>query len=128
MKGILLAGIIVGVLGVLDDITISQSAIVFQLKKANRRFTFSELFKRATEVGKDHIASMINTLILVYVGASLPLLLLFIDSTKSFNEVINYEIVSSEIIRTLLGSIGLIVAVPITTLVASFVAGSENER
>jgi len=64
----------------------------------------------------------------VYVGASLPLLLLFIDSTKSFNEVINYEIVSSEIIRTLLGSIGLIVAVPITTLVASFVAGSENER
>jgi uncharacterized membrane protein len=127
MKGILLAGIIVGVLGVLDDITVSQSAVVFQLKQANRRLTFSELFSRATDVGKDHIASMINTLILVYAGASLPLLLLFTDSTKNFNEVVNYEIISSEIIRTLLGSIGLIIAVPITTLVASYVAGSENQ-
>lgn len=128
MRGILLAGIIVGVLGVLDDITVSQSAIVFQLKNANRRLAFSELFSRSMDVGKDHIASMINTLILVYAGASLPLLLLFINSTKSFNEVVNYEIISSEIIRTLLGSIGLIIAVPITTLVACAVAGFDEER
>lgn len=122
MKGILLAGIIVGFLGVLDDITVSQSAIVFQLKKANRRLGFSELFSRSMDIGKDHISSMINTLVLVYAGASLPLLLLFTDTSKSFNEVVNYEIIASELIRTLLGSIGLIIAVPITTLIAVFVA------
>ncbi|MFZ2664265.1 MAG: YibE/F family protein [Patescibacteria group bacterium] len=122
MRGILLAGIIIGFLGVLDDITVSQSAIVFQLKDANRRLNFSDLFKRSMDVGKDHIASMINTLILVYTGASLPLLLLFTDSTRTFSEVVNYEIISSEIIRTLLGSIGLILAVPITTAIAAFVA------
>lgn len=121
MKGILLAGIIIGFLGVLDDITVSQSAIVFQLKKANKRLSFSELYSRSMDIGKDHIASMINTLILVYAGASLPLLLLFTDTTKSFNEVINYEIIASEVIRTLLGSIGLIIAVPITTLIAVIV-------
>jgi len=129
MKGILLAGIIIGFLGVLDDITVSQSAIVFQLKNANRRLNFSDLFKGSMDVGKDHIASMINTLIMVYAGASLPLLLLFTDSSRSFNEVVNYEIIASEIIRMLLGSIGLIIAVPITTLIAAFVAdtieGSE---
>lgn len=122
MRGILLAGIIIGFLGVLDDITVSQSAIVFQLKRANRRLGFSELFSRSMDIGKDHIASMINTLILVYAGASLPLLLLFTDTTRSFSEVVNYEIIASEIIRTLLGSIGLIIAVPITTLIAVFVA------
>ena len=74
------------------------------------------------DIGKDHISSMINTLILVYTGASLPLLLLFINSSKGFNEVVNYEIISAEIIRTLLGSIGLIIAVPITTVIAASVA------
>lgn len=122
MRGILLAGIIIGFLGVLDDITVSQSAVVFQLKNANRRLNLSELFKRSMDVGKDHIASMINTLILVYTGAALPLLLLFTDSSRSFSEVVNYEIIASEIIRTLLGSIGLILAVPVTTLIAVFVA------
>ncbi|NMB91227.1 YibE/F family protein [candidate division WWE3 bacterium] len=126
MRGILLAGIIIGFLGVLDDITISQSAIVFQLKNANRRLNFSDLFKRSMDVGKDHIASMINTLILVYTGASLPLLLLFTDTSRTFNEVVNYEIISSEIIRTLLGSIGLILAVPITTALAAFVADTTE--
>ncbi len=122
MQGILLAGIIIGFLGVLDDITVSQSAIVFQLKNVNRKLKYYDLFKRSMDVGKDHIASMINTLILVYTGASLPLLLLFTDTSKTFNEVVNYEIISSEIIRTLLGSIGLILAVPITTAIAAFFA------
>ena len=122
MRGIFLAGIIIGFLGVLDDITVSQSAIVFQLKEANKRYGFSELYKMSMDIGKDHISSMINTLILVYTGASLPLLLLFINSSKGFNEVVNYEIISAEIIRTLLGSIGLIIAVPITTVIAASVA------
>jgi len=122
IKGLLLAGIIIGVLGVLDDITISQSAIVFQLKEANEKLKFNELYKRAMNVGQDHISSMVNTLVLVYTGAALPLLLLFINNPHPFSEIINYEIVADEIVRTLVGSIGLILAVPITTVIASLVA------
>jgi len=120
IKGLLLAGIIIGVLGVLDDITISQSAIVQQLKEANPRLKAGELYRKAMSVGKDHIASMVNTLILVYTGAALPLLLLFIDNPHPFSEVINYEIIADEVVRTLVGSVGLILAVPITTLIAVF--------
>jgi uncharacterized membrane protein len=119
IKGLLLAGIIIGVLGVLDDITVSQSAVVFQLKDANPKIKFTELYKRSMDVGQDHISSMVNTLVLVYTGAALPLLLLFIDNPHPFSEVINYEIIADEIVRTLVGSIGLILAVPITTLLAS---------
>jgi len=118
IRGLLLAGIIIGTLGVLDDITVSQAAIVQQLKEISSKISPKELFSRAMNIGRDHIASMINTLVLVYTGASLPLLLLFIDSSHSFSEVINYEIIAVEIIRTLVGSIGLIAAVPITTFLA----------
>lgn len=119
MKGILLAGIIIGVLGVLDDITVSQASIVTELKEANAKLTQKELFLRAMRVGKDHIASLVNTLVLVYTGASLPLLLLFIENPLPFDQVINYEVIADEIVRTLVGSIGLIMAVPITTFLAS---------
>jgi len=118
IKGLLLAGIIIGVLGVLDDITVSQSAVVSQLKKANPKLKFEELYKRAMDVGQDHISSMVNTLVLVYTGAALPLLLLFIDNPHPFSEIINYEIIADEVVRTLVGSIGLILAVPITTIIA----------
>lgn len=125
IKGLLLAGIIIGVLGVLDDITVSQSAIVQQLKEVNTRLKPGELYQKAMAIGKDHIASMVNTLILVYTGAALPLLLLFTDSRRPFSEVINSEIIADEIVRTLVGSIGLILAVPITTLVASLAADKK---
>jgi len=126
MKGLLLAGIIIGVLGVLDDITISQSVIVFQLKEANNRLDIDELFKRAMNVGQDHISSMVNTLILVYTGAALPLLLLFINNPHPFTEIVNYEIIADEIIRTLVGSIGLVLSVPITTFIATLVATKKK--
>jgi len=119
MKGILLAGIVVSALGILDDITISQAAIAYQLKEANPSLSWFELNKRAMEVGRDHIASMVNSLVLVYAGASLPLLLLFVNNPHPFGEVISYEIIADEIVRTMVGSIGLILAVPITTLLAS---------
>jgi len=119
IRGLLLAGIIIGVLGVLDDITVSQSAVIFQLKKANPKLKQFDLYKKAMDVGQDHISSMVNTLILVYTGAAMPLLLLFINNPHPFSEVINYEIVADEIVRTLVGSIGLILAVPITTIIAS---------
>ena len=125
IQGLLLAGIIIGVLGILDDITISQSAIVQQLKAANPRLKFQELYTKAMSVGKDHIASMVNTLILVYTGAALPLLLLFINNPHPFSEVVNYEIIAEEIVRTLVGSVGLMLAVPITTIIASFIADKK---
>lgn len=117
-KGVLLAGIIIASLGVLDDVTISQSSIVEEIRKANPKFSKAELFMRSMRVGRDHIASIVNTLILVYAGASLPLLLLFVNNPHPFVQVINYEIVAEEIVRTLTASIGLVLAVPITTYMA----------
>lgn len=118
LKGLLLAGIIIGTLGVMDDITVSQTSIVFQLKSLKNNITTSELFKRSILIGKDHIASMINTLILVYTGASLPLLLLFMYNPRPIDELISFQVITTEIVRTLVGSIGLILAVPITTYLA----------
>jgi len=126
MKGLLLAGIIIGVLGVLDDITVSQSAIVFQLKDANPKIKMAELYQRAMNVGQDHIASMVNTLVLVYAGAALPLLLIFINNPRPFSEIINYEIIADEVVRTLVGSIGLTLAVPITTVIAVLVTEHKS--
>ncbi len=128
IKGLLLGGIIIGVLGVLDDITISQSAIVEQLKTTNPKLKPGDLYSKAMSVGKDHIASMVNTLVLVYTGAALPLLILFIDSSRSFLEIINLEVVAEEVVRTLVGSIGLILAVPVTTVVASLVFSGNKKN
>jgi uncharacterized membrane protein len=119
MKGILLAGIIIGFLGVLDDVTVSQSSIVSQLRKSKRNYEAGELYNDAMNVGRDHITSMINTLVLVYAGASMPLLLLFINNPQPVMDVINLEIIADEVIRTLVGSIGLILAVPLSTFIAS---------
>lgn len=119
MKGILLAGIVVGVLGVLDDITISQAAIVDELATTAKLTKIKDLYSRSMLIGKDHITSMVNTLVLAYAGASLPLLLIFVNNPHPFGEIVNYEMIAEEIIRTLIGSIGLILAVPITTLIAA---------
>ena len=120
LKGLLLAGILIGTLGIMDYITISQTSIVHQLYDLKKDISTKELFKRSLELGRDHIASMINTLILVYAGASMPLLLLFLSDDRTFSEVISLEVVSTEIVRTLVGSIGLILAVPITTYLACY--------
>ncbi len=117
---LLLAGIIIGSLGVLDDITISQASIVEELRRANHRLGFGGLFAAAMRIGHDHIASLVNTLVLVYAGSSLPLLLLFISSNTGYIELLNYEALTEEIVRTLVASIGLVTAVPLTTLVASY--------
>jgi uncharacterized membrane protein len=118
IRGLLLAGIIIGVLGVLDDITISQSSIVSELKLASPKIKFKELYTRAMNVGQDHISSMVNTLVLVYTGAALPLLLLFLNNSQPISQLISNELIADEIVRTLVGSIGLVLAVPITTLIA----------
>lgn len=120
VKGLLLAGMIIGVLGILDDVTISQTSVVEELLTVNPELSLGQLYTKAMNVGKDHIASMINTLVLVYVGAAMPLLLLFMNTPKPVSEIINYEIVAEEIVRTLTGSIGLVLAVPITTALAAW--------
>lgn len=117
-RGLLLAGIIIGTLGVLDDITLSQTSIVQELIRTNPKLTTKKLFMKAMNVGKDHIASLVNTLILVYTGGSLPLLLLFLDARVSAADLINFEIIAEEVVRTLVGSMGLVLAVPITTFIA----------
>ncbi|MBI4225562.1 YibE/F family protein [Candidatus Roizmanbacteria bacterium] len=120
LQGILLAGIIIGALGVLDDITVSQSACVFELAEANKNLTWKELYKRGLNIGQDHIASLVNTLVLAYAGASLPLLLLFsISGGEPIATLVNREMIASEIVRTLVGSLGLVSAVPITTIIAA---------
>lgn len=128
-RGLLLASIIIGALGVLDDITISQTSVVLELKKANQKLTPAEVFIRAMNVGKDHIASLVNTLILVYTSSSLPLLLLFtVDQSRGLMDVVNYEIVAEEIVRTLVGSIGLVAAVPLTTFLAAYLGFKKLQQ
>lgn len=127
IKGIFLAGIIIGVMGILDDITISQAAIVFQLKKSTQGLSNYTIYKKAMEIGHDHIASAVNTLVLVYAGAALPLLLLFTNSTLPLSVAINSEIIADEIVRTLIGSIGLVLAVPISTHLASNIQIDSSE-
>ena len=128
LKGILLAGIIIGALGVLDDITISQSAIVFEMIDMDGGASPLDIFFRSMKIGKDHIASMINTLVLVYAGASLPLLLLFVNDERNFLEIVNMESISTEIVRTLVGSIGLMLAVPVTTFIACWWNNKKTEK
>lgn len=123
MRDILFAGIVIGALGVLDDVTIGQASAVFQIAKTDSSLNWKQVYKRAIVIGKDHVASMVNTLIIAYAGASFPLFLLFIqESGVPFSYILNSEIVSEEIVRMLVGSIGILIAVPLTTLIASKMA------
>lgn len=115
IRNLLLAGIIIGAMGVLDDITISQTSAIEQLSIANPRLTKWQLYSHAMAIGRDHIASLVNTLVLVYAGAALPLFLLAYDAKISIGYVINQEIIATEIVRTLVSSIGIISAVPLST-------------
>ncbi|MEX0952522.1 MAG: YibE/F family protein [Nitriliruptoraceae bacterium] len=122
LQGLVLAGLIIAALGVLDDVTVSQASTVFALHDANRRLTWGSLFARAMKVGRDHIASVVNTLFLAYAGASLALLVLFSTSGLPLAEIINSEVLAEEIVKTVVGSLGLIAAVPFTTALAVTVA------
>ncbi|MFH2231842.1 MAG: YibE/F family protein, partial [Patescibacteria group bacterium] len=129
IKGLLLAGIIIGALGVLDDVVVSQVSLVKELKEANPKLPKRLVYSQAMRVGISHLSSMVNTLFLAYAGAALPLLILFSIKEPpffSFHQVINNEIIATEIVRSLTGSIGLVLAVPIATLLAvHFVKSKE---
>ncbi len=120
LAGLLLGSIIIGILGVLDDVSITQASVVQELKRANSKLHFHDLYSRAIRVGRDHIGSLVNTLALAYVGVSLPLILLYAKTESDFMLSLNQEVVAAEIIRIIIGSIGLILAVPMTTLVAAW--------
>ncbi|MCA9369299.1 YibE/F family protein [Candidatus Woesebacteria bacterium] len=121
LQGLFLAGIIIGAFGVLDDIVVAQVSVVGQLLAANKKLSRQELYFSALEVGKDHVASLVNTLVLAYAGTSLPLfLLVFVDTGIPLWVKINDQVIAEEIVRTLTGSIGLVLAVPVTTLLAVF--------
>jgi uncharacterized membrane protein len=122
LQGLLLAGMVIGALGVLDDVTISQASTVLALRRANPGLALRRLFGLALDVGRDHVSATVNTLVLAYVGAALPILLLFSAADLGVSDAVNLEVVAKEIVATLVGSIGLIAAVPITTGLAALLA------
>ena len=125
-RGLLLAGVVIGALGVLDDVTVTQTSAVWELRRANPALGSRGLFTAAMRIGRDHVSSAVNTLVLAYAGASLPLMLIFSVSGRALGDVVTTQEVATEIVRTLVGSIGLVASVPITTAVAAAVASRES--
>lgn len=121
MEGLLLAGIVIGSLGVLDDVTVTQAATVGELARANPAYGVGQLYRGGSRVGRSHIASVVNTIILAYAGSSLPLLILIVANSDSFGGVVTDQIIAQEIVRSVVGTLGLIAAVPVTTALAAFV-------
>lgn len=126
LTGLLLGGIIIGTLGVLDDVTVTQASAVWELRVANPNYTATDLYRSALRIGRDHIASTVNTLVLAYAGAALPLLIVFTLAERPLGTVLTGEIIAEEIVRTLVGSIGLVASVPITTGLAAIVASRSD--
>ncbi|MFI6860249.1 YibE/F family protein [Streptomyces sp. NPDC050421] len=126
MSGLLLAGVIIGSLGVLDDVTVTQTSAVWELHQADPTMSAKKLYRAGIRIGRDHIASVVNTLVLAYAGAALPLLLLFSIAQSSVGTVANSELVAEEIVRTLIGSIGLVASVPVTTALAALVVSADR--
>ena len=118
LRGLLLAGVIIGALGVLDDVTVTQTSAVWELHRANPATGLADLYGSAMRVGRDHVASAVNTLVLAYAGAALPLLLLFALADRGLGDILGAEDVAQELLRTLVGSVGLVASVPVTTLLA----------
>jgi uncharacterized membrane protein len=126
LAGLILGGVVIGALGAIDDMTVTQASAVWELRAANPSMSPSELVRGGLQIGRDHVAATVNTLFLAYAGASMPLLILFILSRQSLSTVANGEVVATEIIRTLVGSIGLVASVPITTWLAAHTAPSPG--
>jgi uncharacterized membrane protein len=127
-RGILLAGIVIGSLGVLDDVTVTQVSAVGELHRAQPGIERRDLFVSALRIGRDHISSTVNTLFLAYAGATLPLLIMFSEISEPVTSVATREVVATEIVRALVGSIGLVASVPISTWLAIAVVGRHDDR
>jgi uncharacterized membrane protein len=128
LGGMLLAATILGALGVLDDVTVTQAAAVAELRATSPEAPRIAVFRRAMAIGRSHIAATVNTLVLAYVGASLPLLLLFAVGETSPLVAANQELLAVEVVRALAGSIGIVAAVPLTTAIAAFLVAPADAR
>ena len=128
LEGLLLGVIIIGSLGVLDDVTVTQASAVQEIHLANPELGTAGLYRSALRIGRDHVASTVNTLVLAYAGASLPLLILLVEANRRVSDVLTGEVVAAEIVRTLVGSIGLVASVPITTALAAVAVGGGRWR
>jgi uncharacterized membrane protein len=118
LRGLILGGMMIGALGAIDDMTVTQASAVWELRAADPAMSKHGLLRAGMRIGRDHVASTVNTLVLAYAGASMPVLILFLLSDQPATIVANGEIVATEIVRTLVGSIGLVASVPITTWLA----------
>lgn len=127
--GLLLGAIIIGILGVLDDIAVTQAAVVSELYDSNPKMSKKEVYSRALRIGREHVGALVNTLVLAYTGASLPILLYFKLADMNFDSVVNLEIFATEIVRAIVGSIGLILTVPIVTILAvTYLKGYKSKH
>ncbi|MGE5376903.1 MAG: YibE/F family protein [Bacteroidota bacterium] len=122
LRGLLLGGMIIGALGVLDDLVTTQSSAVFELHHVDPGLGFGKLYSSVMRIGQDHVAATVNTLVLAYAGAALPMLLMFSLGRGNYGTFVNFEFVAEEIVRTIVGSLGLIAAVPLTTAIATLFA------
>lgn len=125
-RGLLLAGIVIGALGVLDDVTVTQTSSVWELRRANPDLSWRELYGAGMRIGRDHVGSAVNTLVMAYAGAALPVMLYSSISGVGLGAVLSSQEVAEEIVRTLAGSIGIVAAVPVTTALAALIAGQER--
>lgn len=128
LQGLLLGGVVIGALGVLDDVTVTQVSAVWELHRADPSLSWRRLYASGVRIGRDHIASTVNTLVLAYAGASLPLFLLFTQAQQGLVDSLNSEVVAVEVVRTLVGSIGLVASVPLTTALAALVVTGGSLR
>ncbi|WP_410570794.1 YibE/F family protein [Amycolatopsis sp. cmx-4-61] len=124
-RGLLLAGVVIGALGVLDDVTVTQTSAVWELRRANPDLTWRELYRSGLRIGRDHVGSAVNTLVMAYAGAALPVLLYSSISGVGLGALLSSEEIAQEIIRTLAGSVGIVAAVPVTTVLAALIAARE---
>lgn len=119
MEGLLLAGIVIGSLGVLDDVTVTQAATVAEIARANPGYRGRDLYRAGSRVGRSHIASVVNTIVLAYAGSSLPLLILIVASSEPLGGVLTDQVVAQEVVRSVVATLGLVAAVPVTTALAA---------
>ncbi len=126
VRSLLVAGIVIGAAGALDDVTVTQSTAVAQIRTADPTLGTKDLFISGMAIGKAHVGSIVNTLVLAYVGAALPLTILFVLADQSFGAAVNSEVLAVEIVRTIVGTLGIIAAVPLTTWFATLWPGSPD--
>lgn len=126
-EGLILAGLIIGALGVLDDVTVTQAAAVWELRAADPTASRRRVYAGAMRIGRSHVTAAVNTLVLAYASSMLPILLLLSLTSSDFTSAFLSDGIGQEVLRGLVGGLGIIAAVPITTVIAVLVAGGPPE-